>query len=134
MQDPPSSSELAKAVSEFLRNEAMPQLTGRTAYLARVAANVMDILCRELDQAPANDQRERSRLQALLATDNTDLLQLNQLLCDRIASGQAGLQTPGLIEHLWQLTIDKVGVDQPGYSGYKRSLNEPPPTAQAKGG
>jgi hypothetical protein len=32
------------------------------------------------------------------------------------------LSTPGLPEHLWQTTMDKLAVDQPGYAAYKREL------------
>jgi len=31
-------------------------------------------------------------------------------------------QTPGLAEHLWQTTMDKLAVDQPNYASYKREL------------
>lgn len=38
------------------------------------------------------------------------------------ALGEADLQTPGLSEHLWQTTMDKLAVDQPNYASYKREL------------
>jgi len=37
----------------------------------------------------------------------------------RIAAGEITLETPGLAEHLKQTTLDKVAIDQPGYSGFK---------------
>ena len=120
MQDPPSTAELVAAVAEFIRDKAMPQLSGHTAYHARVAANVLDIVRRELAlREPAEDQ-ERARLQALLGSRTDDLAALNQLLCDRIERGEVTLQTAGLREHLWRVTLDKVAVDQPGYSAYQR--------------
>jgi hypothetical protein len=33
-----------------------------------------------------------------------------------------GLQTPGLADHLWQTTMDKLAVDQPNYAAYKREM------------
>ena len=33
---------------------------------------------------------------------------------------RSGLHTPGLAEHLWQTTLDKLAVDQPGYDSYRR--------------
>jgi Domain of unknown function (DUF6285) len=47
---------------------------------------------------------------------------LNRALADRIARGEVDLQTPGLTEHLWQTTMDKLAVDQPNYAAYKREL------------
>jgi hypothetical protein len=29
-------------------------------------------------------------------------------------------QTPGLVPHLWRVTLDKLAVDQPGYESYRR--------------
>ena len=50
------------------------------------------------------------------------LIDLNRALCDRIAKGEVDLQTPGLTEHLWQTTMDKLAVDQPNYASYKREV------------
>jgi len=43
------------------------------------------------------------------------------LLCERIAAGEMDLATPGLAETLWQITLDKLAVDQPTYDTYLRS-------------
>ncbi len=50
--------------------------------------------------------------------------ELNRALADRIANGEVDLHTPGLAEHLWQTTMDKLAVDQPNYASYKRELGE----------
>ena len=47
---------------------------------------------------------------------------LNRTLSAKIANGEVDLQTPGLKEHLWQTTMDKLAVDQPNYASYKREL------------
>lgn len=44
----PSSAELAEAVREFLEHEVMPATEGRLSFHARVAANVLAQLEREL--------------------------------------------------------------------------------------
>ena len=44
----PSSAELAHAVREFLEQEVMPATDGRLSFHARVAANVLGQLEREL--------------------------------------------------------------------------------------
>jgi len=48
--------------------------------------------------------------------------ELNRLLAEQIASGEVDLQTPGLSDHLWQTTLDKLAVDQPNYASYRREL------------
>jgi hypothetical protein len=119
MHQRPDPDDLLAAVSMYLREQALPQLPGHAAYLARVAANALDIVRRQLQLAPAAEAAELQRLSALLQRDGL-LHELNRLLCERIAAGAIGLHTPGLAEHLWQTTLDKLAVDQPGYESYRR--------------
>jgi hypothetical protein len=121
MQDRPDPDELLAAVAAFLREQAMPQLHGQAAFHARVAANVIDIVRRQLRLAPAAGAAEHERLRALLGADGS-LEELNALLCARIGDGTIGLHTPGLVGHLRQVTLDKLAVDQPTYAGYRRAL------------
>jgi hypothetical protein len=120
MMDQPSMAELVAAVRDFLEQKAMPELKGHTAFHARVAANALSIVLRELGQGPRAADEERARLVALLGHDGA-LDALNRELCQRIRSGAFTLATPGLAEHLTTTTHDKVAIDQPGYSGLKRS-------------
>ena len=62
------------------------------------------------------------RLRALLGIDGS-VTDLNRTLADRIARGELDLATPGLAEHLWATTMDKLAVDQPSYASYKRELS-----------
>ena len=67
------------------------------------------------------DAAESARLAALLEMQGS-LLNLNRSLAERIGSGEFDLGTPGLSEHLWQTTMDKLAVDQPNYASYKREV------------
>lgn len=118
MQDQPTAIELLKVAAHFVRNEFLPQLSGHAAFNARVTANVLDIVRRELELAPAANARELERLAALLG-ETGDLDRLNRLLCERIASGRLGLDSPGLADHLWETTLAKLAIDQPGYASYR---------------
>ena len=60
-------------------------------------------------------------MKALLGIDGS-LMELNRALAEKIAKGEVDLNTPGLKEHLWQTTMDKLAVDQPNYASYKREL------------
>jgi hypothetical protein len=119
MMDQPSMRELVEAVRDFLEQKAMPELKGHTAFHARVAANALSIVARELALGPKSAGEECARLAALLGHDGP-LDALNRELCKRIRSGEFTLRTPGLAEHLTVTTRDKVAIDQPGYSGLKR--------------
>ena len=118
MMDQPSILELVEAVREFIEKRAMPELKGHTAFHARVAANALGIVSRELSLGPKSLGDERERLAALLGHDGT-LDELNRELCNRLREGAMGLETPGLAPHLEQTTRDKVAIDQPNYSGLR---------------
>ena len=118
MMDKPSLAEIVAAVREFIERKAIPELTGHTAFHARVAANALAIAEREIAEGPAGEAAEHERLKGLLGRDGT-LDQLNRALAARIAAGDITLQTSGLAEHLKQTTLDKVAIDQPSYSGFK---------------
>ena len=121
MQDEPTPEELIKAVADFLRDEIVPEIKGHNAFKLRVGINALDLVTRQLALAQASDAAETERLSRLLGMQGS-LMELNRALSDRIASGEADLQTPGLSEHLWQTTLAKLAVDQPNYASYKREV------------
>ena len=121
MQDQPTPSEIIGAVAVFLKSVVAPQTTGAISFQARVAANALEMMRRQLDLAPAQDAAELARLKALLGRDG-DLADLNAELARRIETGETDLSTPGLAEHLWATTMAKLAVDQPTYAAYQASL------------
>jgi hypothetical protein len=123
MQDEPTPGELTRAVADFLRNDIAPLISGHNAFKLRVAINALDLVTRQLTLQQGSDAAETARLTALLAEQGS-LLDLNHSLAGRIARGEADLQTPGLADHLWQTTMDKLAVDQPNYAAYKRELGK----------
>jgi hypothetical protein len=123
MQDEPTPSELIKAVADFLRNDIAPGIGGHNAFKLRVSINALDLATRQLNLAQDSDAAEAARLSRLLAMQGS-LGELNRALAERIAKGELDLDTPGLAEHLWQTTMDKLAVDQPNYASYKRELAE----------
>ena len=121
MQDEPTPVELTKAVADFLRNDIMPMIEGHNAFKLRVAINMLDLVTRQLTLEQGSAAAEAARLSQLLGLQGS-LIDLNRALAGRIADGEFTLQTPGLSEHLWQTTMDKLAVDQPNYAAYKREL------------
>jgi hypothetical protein len=119
MQDEPTPIELTTAVADFLRNDITPVISGHHAFKLRVAINMLDLVTRQLTFAQGSDTAEAARLTQLLGIKGS-LMDLNRALADKIGKGEVDLQTPGLSEHLWQSTMDKLAVDQPNYASYKR--------------
>jgi len=117
--DRPTAEELLEAVEEFLRERAMVELEGQSAFHARVAANVVGTVRREIAQSPDTEAHQRDRLLALLNHDGP-LEDLNRELCEQIRSGERDLDDPQLLDHLRQVAIENLGVDNPRYSAYKR--------------
>ena len=123
MQDLPTANEIVSVVSEFLREQLLPELEGRKKFHALVAANALDIVARELEKAPADNEGEHKRLITLLGSDGT-LEALNKELSTALRSGRLTLETEGLKEHLWTTTLAKLSVDQPKYSAFKNARQE----------
>jgi hypothetical protein len=119
MREQPSAAELIDAVAEFITRDVAPTLSGRLAFHARVAANVLAIVKRELELGPAADRADATRLGALLGTEG-DPAALTEELCRRIETGEIAAENPALIEHLWATTLATLAVDQPGYATYRR--------------
>jgi hypothetical protein len=121
MQDEPTPTELIKAVADFLRTEITPAIKGHNAFKLRVGINALDLVTRQLALEGSGDAAEAARLRELLELDGS-VMELNRVLAEKIAKGEVDLNTPGLKEHLWQTTMDKLAVDQPNYASYKREL------------
>jgi hypothetical protein len=121
MQDEPTPVELTRSVADFLRNDITPLIEGHQAFKLRVAINILDLVTRQLTREEGSDAGEVERLRVLLGMDGS-MTELNAALAERIAKGEIDLATPGLAEHLWATTMDKLAVDQPNYASYKREL------------
>lgn len=125
MREQPAAEDLLAVVAEFLRTEVTPHLGGRLAFHTRVAANVLDIVRREVRRGPEADAAARARLSALLKTEG-DLERLNAELCDRIAADVIDPADPDLIEHLWTSTLETLAIDQPNYGTFRRATESWP--------
>lgn len=121
MQDKPRPTDLLAAVTHYLRDELLPTLTAHHAFQLRVSCNALDLIARQLAMEPAANAQEVERLTRLLGQGGT-LETLNAELARRIADGEATLDTPGLAEHLWATTLEKLAVDQPQYGAYRREI------------
>jgi hypothetical protein len=132
VNDRPSAAELLAAVERFLEETAVPGLEGPARFHARVAANVVRIVARELATEDAHAAREWDGLAVLLGADaappaaRADLreaiLARNEALVRRIRAGDAdtGPWRSALLDHLARVTADKLDVAQPPRPGKER--------------
>ena len=121
MQDQPSPTEVLAAVARFLKETVASETTGHTSFTARVAANALEMMARQIDLAPAAETEELARLKRILGL-NGDLAALNAELARRIAEGGLDPTTTDVANHLWTTTLAKLAVDQPTYWGYRAVL------------
>lgn len=120
--DMPRSDELLTSVIDFLRQQVMTETSGRTQFLARVASNSLDIVQRELALGEAAAHHERSGIQALLKSQEEDLLKLRWQLVHGLRDGSMALDAPGLAAHLRGCVANQINIDQPRYPGLATAL------------
>ena len=132
MNDRPTAAELLAAVERFLEESAVPALEGPAKYHARVAANVVRIVARELATEDTHLAREWDGLAALLgaapkpaerAAVGDAIRARNEELVRRIRAGDAdtGPWRETLIAHLSRVVADKLDVAQPPRPGGKHA-------------
>ena len=117
----PRTEEVLAAVRDFLRGEVAAETSGRTRFLARVAANALEIASRELLLGPAQAAAEQSRLEALLGRRDT-LDALRAALCSRLQAGEFALDDSCLTAHLRETAAARLAIDQPAYPALATAL------------
>jgi hypothetical protein len=125
MNDRPHAAELLRAVERFLEREVVPALDGPRRYHARVAANVVAIVAREIETEEAQLGEEWQRLGALLGLEEArpvarealkdSVRERTRALTARIRAGaaDAGSWRGELVAHLRRTVADKLSVSRP---------------------
>ncbi|WP_219416188.1 phosphotransferase family protein [Pseudonocardia nigra] len=104
----PTAAELVAAVSMFLREDVMAATEGRVNFLARVAANALDGVERELLVGPEQERRHRERLAAFAQRDQAGL-------AAAIRSGELAADDPALLAVVRAAVTDRLTVANPRY-------------------
>ena len=102
----PTTAELAEAVRDFLREEVVPETSGRTAFLVRVAANVLATIVRELELGPAYAAAHAARLEALGVRDDEEL-------CAAIREGRLDDRLAEVVELARADAVEKLRIANP---------------------
>jgi hypothetical protein len=104
----PTATELLQAVQLFLK-EAEGDLSGRLAFHAKVAANSLAIVERELAQNP--DVAEATALAPFGGVS---------ALCERLRDGSLAPEDPALLKAIRQAALARLAVDNPRYATFAR--------------
>jgi aminoglycoside phosphotransferase (APT) family kinase protein len=104
----PTAAELVAAVSTFLREDVMAGTEGRLNFLARVAANVLDGVERELLFGPEQESRHRERLAAFAQADQAGL-------AAAIRAGVLDPEDPALLAAVRAAVTERLIVANPRY-------------------
>ena len=104
----PTAAELVAAVSMFLREDVMAATEGRLNFLARVAANVLDGVERELLFGPEQERRHRERLAAFAQADQAGL-------AAAIRAGVLDAEDPALLAAVRAAATERLIVANPRY-------------------
>jgi hypothetical protein len=73
LHDAPTAAELVEAVRDFLLSDVTEATEGRVRFHARVAANVLGMVQRELELGPAMEAAQADRLGRLGFSSETEL-------------------------------------------------------------
>ncbi|MBM4258243.1 MAG: hypothetical protein FJ147_20400 [Deltaproteobacteria bacterium] len=133
MQDRPTMMEYLQAVTHFLDEEAVPNLSGSRQFYGRVAANVLRAVMRELENEEHDLFAEWERLNQLLApllrpeslsALRTAIQQRTQELCQRIRNGDAdaGAYRQQVLAHVRESVREKLLVNNPQWINLPASL------------
>jgi hypothetical protein len=124
MQDRPTTDELLRAVELLLDEQLVPTLDGARQYNARVAANVIRTVRRELQLDESQIESEwqgldivlgRQERPPTLAATKQALVERNRALCDRIRDGDAdtGRFRELIFAHVRDVVHGKLEVSNP---------------------
>lgn len=124
MQDRPTFDELLAAVEHFLDTEIVPNVPGSRGFHARVSANAIRIVRRELELEDAQLSAEWEGLDTLLGTQarpegrsglRSELRRRNEALCERIRAGETDERVfaAHVTAHVRSVVSDKLRVTNP---------------------
>jgi len=109
----PKPEELTEAVARWIE-EIRPQLDLRNQFLARVAANALAAVTRELTVGDQAKAAAVQRLEPILGHGGT-YEALVWELCEKLRAGEMDVETPGLLPALRANVLDQLAIDQPNY-------------------
>ena len=122
MQYRPTAAELLRDISTLLSDEVLDQVSVEVQHKVRVAANIAQILEREVQLSGPNAQREFETTRDLLgvpAGDTAPLIELRARLADALRQGELPGRDDDEVWHaLVQITRDDLAISKPGHDSW----------------
>jgi hypothetical protein len=115
--DAPTARELLEAVREWIDREVIPATDGRLRFHARVAANVLGMVEREIELGAAQQVEHERRLASFGVDDDAEL-------AAAIRRGEFDDRHDELLEVLEAAVVDKLLVANPGYLERSGQVND----------
>ena len=116
--DRPTSSELIKAVMDFLDTKIKDELPPHLAFKLRITNNVLCMAQREIDQGEQLSEEVVKVMSDIIKSDDLTTKELSNL----IKNGDLDLSDQELKDLLVLLSKNKIAVDNPNYSTYKKLI------------
>jgi len=116
--DRPTSSELIKAVMDFLDTKIKDELPPHLAFKLRITNNVLGMVQREIDQGERLSEEVIKIMSDIIKSDDLTTKELSNL----IKNGDLDLSDEKLKDLLILLSKNKIAVDNPNYSTYKKLI------------
>lgn len=113
LSNKPTAADLVQAVRQHLQEKILPKLQGSDVFYLRIALNALGIVERELREGPALTEADRRELLALLGS--ADMPDAEQVLLEKLKSGELDVNSAGLLDYLTARTQRRLSIDNPRY-------------------
>ena len=116
--DKPNSVDLLEAVSHFLDTKIKSEVPAHLAFKLRIVENVLNIVRREIEKGEELSDEVMNQLRNLIESDTPSIETLAFLIKDQ----KIDLNDQDLKDLLVTLSKNKIAVDNPNYSTYKKLI------------
>ena len=117
--DKPTSIDLLAAISHFLDTKIKSEVPPHLAFKLRIVENVLNIVIREIEKGDELSNEVINLLQSLIESDTQSI----ETLASMIKDEKIDLEDQDLKDLLVTLSKNKITVDNPNYSTYKKLLD-----------
>ena len=116
--DKPTSIDLLAAISHFLDTKIKSEVPPHLAFKLRIVENVLNIVIREIEKGDELSKEVINLLQSLIESETPSIETLALLIKDE----KIDLEDQGLKDLLVTLSKNKIAVDNPNYSTFKKLI------------
>lgn len=117
--DKPNSVDLLEAIGHFLNTKIKSEVPAHLAFKLRIVENVLNIVIREIEKGDELSNEVINLLQSLIESDTQSI----ETLASMIKDEKIDLEDQDLKDLLVTLSKNKITVDNPNYSTYKKLLD-----------